>query len=140
MEHGVAPMYSIHWPMSFWTMFLFVDIFFLILLFVPLFFCFKYLFLLFVLQSPSHRRLWGPVKRLESLYPDSNPQGNYAGEFNVSSFCYAVISIAWKITGFCTGVFDIEFSADQTCDLFWGCLSAKVSWVLIPNFNKTGHL
>ncbi|XP_047167519.1 O-fucosyltransferase 27-like [Vigna umbellata] len=29
-------------------------------------------------NSPSHRRLWGPVKRLESLYPDSNPQGNYA--------------------------------------------------------------
>ncbi|KAL2329767.1 hypothetical protein Fmac_017348 [Flemingia macrophylla] len=29
-------------------------------------------------NSPSYRRLWGPVKRLESLYPDSNPRGYYA--------------------------------------------------------------
>nr|KYP76461.1 DUF246 domain-containing protein At1g04910 [Cajanus cajan] len=28
--------------------------------------------------SPSYRRLWGPVKRLVSLYPDSNPRGYYA--------------------------------------------------------------
>ncbi|XP_015962598.1 O-fucosyltransferase 27 [Arachis duranensis] len=29
-------------------------------------------------NSASYRRLWGPVKRLESLYPDSNPRGYYA--------------------------------------------------------------
>ncbi|KAJ1435396.1 GDP-fucose protein O-fucosyltransferase [Sesbania bispinosa] len=29
-------------------------------------------------RSPSYRRLWGPVKQLESLYPDSNPRGYYA--------------------------------------------------------------
>ncbi|OIW07269.1 hypothetical protein TanjilG_08384 [Lupinus angustifolius] len=32
----------------------------------------------FPTNSPSYRRLWGPVKRLESLYPDSNPRGYYA--------------------------------------------------------------
>jgi hypothetical protein len=40
---------------------------------------FIYLFLLFVVQSASYRRLWGQVKRLESLYPDSNPRGYYPG-------------------------------------------------------------
>ncbi|KAH1200190.1 O-fucosyltransferase 27 [Glycine max] len=29
-------------------------------------------------NTPSYRKLWGPVKRLESLYPDSNPRGYYA--------------------------------------------------------------
>ncbi|MED6173364.1 hypothetical protein PIB30_058600 [Stylosanthes scabra] len=29
-------------------------------------------------RSASYRRLWGPVKRLQSLYPDSNPRGYYA--------------------------------------------------------------
>ncbi|RZB98762.1 O-fucosyltransferase 27-like [Glycine soja] len=29
-------------------------------------------------NTPSYRKLWGPVKRLESLYPDSNPRGHYA--------------------------------------------------------------
>ncbi|XAR51612.1 hypothetical protein NMG60_11006288 [Bertholletia excelsa] len=28
--------------------------------------------------SPFHRRLWGPVRELESLYPLANPRGNYA--------------------------------------------------------------
>ncbi|PNY12388.1 hypothetical protein L195_g009018, partial [Trifolium pratense] len=28
--------------------------------------------------SASYRRLWGQVKRLESLYPDSNPRGYYS--------------------------------------------------------------
>ncbi|XP_061344256.1 O-fucosyltransferase 27-like [Gastrolobium bilobum] len=32
----------------------------------------------FPTNSPSYRRLWGPVKPLESLYPDSNPRGYYA--------------------------------------------------------------
>ncbi|XP_054801563.1 O-fucosyltransferase 27 [Prosopis cineraria] len=29
-------------------------------------------------QSKSYRRLWGSVKRLESLHPDANPRGYYA--------------------------------------------------------------
>ncbi|KAA8530482.1 hypothetical protein F0562_005191 [Nyssa sinensis] len=28
--------------------------------------------------SPLYRRLWGPVRRLESLHPHANPRGNYA--------------------------------------------------------------
>nr|ABN09047.1 Hypothetical plant protein [Medicago truncatula] len=31
----------------------------------------------FPTNSGSYRRLWGQVKRLESLYPDSNPRGYY---------------------------------------------------------------
>ncbi|GAU14043.1 hypothetical protein TSUD_168680 [Trifolium subterraneum] len=31
----------------------------------------------FPTNSASYRRLWGQVKRLESLYPDSNPRGYY---------------------------------------------------------------
>ncbi|KAJ9173135.1 hypothetical protein P3X46_016300 [Hevea brasiliensis] len=28
--------------------------------------------------SPLYRRLWGPVRRFESLHPDANPRGHYA--------------------------------------------------------------
>ncbi|CAK9155966.1 unnamed protein product [Ilex paraguariensis] len=28
--------------------------------------------------SPLYRRLWGPVRRLESIHPHANPRGNYA--------------------------------------------------------------
>ncbi|KAF5480120.1 hypothetical protein F2P56_000887 [Juglans regia] len=28
--------------------------------------------------SPMYRRLWGPIRHLESLHPDANPRGNYA--------------------------------------------------------------
>jgi hypothetical protein len=47
--------------------------------FKVVFLFFYFLFLLFVVQSASYRRLWGQVKRLESLYPDSNPRGYYPG-------------------------------------------------------------
>uniref|UniRef100_A0A2P2K2F3 Uncharacterized protein At1g04910 isoform X1 n=1 Tax=Rhizophora mucronata TaxID=61149 RepID=A0A2P2K2F3_RHIMU len=30
-------------------------------------------------NSPSYRRLWGPVRTLESLHPESNPRGHYDG-------------------------------------------------------------
>ncbi|KAJ0043229.1 hypothetical protein Pint_18919 [Pistacia integerrima] len=29
--------------------------------------------------SPLYRRLWGPVRRLESLHPDASPRGYYGG-------------------------------------------------------------
>lgn len=41
-----------------------------------LFLCFE-----LVLQSKSYRRLWGPVRQFESLHPDANPRGYYAGLF-----------------------------------------------------------
>ncbi|KAF8012754.1 hypothetical protein BT93_I0799 [Corymbia citriodora subsp. variegata] len=37
--------------------------------------------------SPLHRRLWGPVRHLESLHPHANPRGNYA-EFKSFSYLY----------------------------------------------------
>lgn len=33
----------------------------------------------FMKQSPLYRRLWGPVRHLESLHPHANPRGDYAG-------------------------------------------------------------
>ncbi|KAM1009871.1 hypothetical protein ACFX13_046125 [Malus domestica] len=32
----------------------------------------------FGVQSPMYRRLWGPVRHLESLQPNANPRGHYA--------------------------------------------------------------
>ncbi|XP_010999422.1 PREDICTED: uncharacterized protein At1g04910-like [Populus euphratica] len=32
----------------------------------------------FAKNSPSYKRLWGPVRRLESLHPDANPRGYYS--------------------------------------------------------------
>ncbi|XP_012088106.1 O-fucosyltransferase 27 isoform X1 [Jatropha curcas] len=35
--------------------------------------------------SPLYRRLWGPVRRFESLHPDANPRGHYAEPKPVSN-------------------------------------------------------
>ncbi|KAJ7000747.1 O-fucosyltransferase 27-like [Populus alba x Populus x berolinensis] len=39
----------------------------------------------FAKNSPSYRRLWGPVRRLESLHPDANPRGYYTDPRSESS-------------------------------------------------------
>ncbi|KAI5591704.1 hypothetical protein BDE02_04G100100 [Populus trichocarpa] len=39
----------------------------------------------FAKNSPSYRRLWGPVRSLESLHPDANPRGYYTDPRSESS-------------------------------------------------------
>lgn len=34
----------------------------------------------FLIQSPLHRKLWGPVRRYEPLNPDANPREYYPGK------------------------------------------------------------
>ncbi|CAN1826594.1 O-fucosyltransferase 27 [Linum perenne] len=38
-----------------------------------------------MVQGPSYRRLWGPVRRLESLHPYANPRGQYSDPRSESS-------------------------------------------------------
>lgn len=37
--------------------------------------------LFFMVQGAAHRRLWGNVKSLESLYPYANPRSRHPGKF-----------------------------------------------------------
>ncbi|KAB5561030.1 hypothetical protein DKX38_005987 [Salix brachista] len=44
-------------------------------------------------NSPSHKRLWGPVRRLESLHPDANPRGYYTADPRSESSGYVFVRI-----------------------------------------------
>lgn len=49
-------------------------------------------------NSPLHKRLWGPVRELGSLYPHANPRGPYAGQwFLLSPFYYTVFISSFSI-------------------------------------------
>lgn len=91
------------------------------MLFLFLFMYFKVVFLLFLMQSGSYRRLWGQVKRLESLYPDSNPRGYYPGKFNFSFWCFTFYSTASNLGFYAVFFFTIDLFFDQTVKFWWGC-------------------
>ncbi|CAL0314813.1 unnamed protein product [Lupinus luteus] len=57
-------------------------------------------------ENPSYRRLWGLVRRLDSLYPDSNPEDIIVGHFFIRAFTgasgdaltFSPHSLSFKVT------------------------------------------
>lgn len=45
-----------------------------------------------IVQNALHRRLWAPVRHLESIHPYANPRGNYVGEI-----CFCVLIYYYKV-------------------------------------------
>lgn len=70
-------------------------------------------FLLILVQSPLFRRLWGPVRRLETLHPDANPRQHYPGiaSSSASFACCHLLAAT-----------EIEFGLNPMLHLKFSCL------------------